>query len=143
MAIKVSCSECGESFSVRDEAAGKRVKCRACGTAISVPVSRKKRDDMDPWEQSTPALPPARMSSPRGGTRAASPKRKSLPGWAWALIIAGGSVFLCCGGGVLAFRGLMRTAENKIAEIEKTAQVPGLPAANSTTDANSKPTQVP
>ncbi len=36
MPIKVDCS-CGKSLKVRDEAAGKRVKCPGCGTLIEVP----------------------------------------------------------------------------------------------------------
>jgi hypothetical protein len=36
MSISFAC-ECGKSFSVRDEFAGKRTKCPACGSALTVP----------------------------------------------------------------------------------------------------------
>jgi hypothetical protein len=38
MSIKTSCT-CGFAFAIKDEFAGKRVKCPKCGTAISVPGS--------------------------------------------------------------------------------------------------------
>ncbi len=37
MSIKVSCDSCGKQLSVRDEAAGKRVKCPDCGGVVQIP----------------------------------------------------------------------------------------------------------
>ena len=45
MAIHVECEACGESLSLKEAAAGKRVKCR-CGAAISVP----QFDDVQPLD---------------------------------------------------------------------------------------------
>lgn len=57
MSIKVSCDSCGKDLKVRDEAAGKRVKCPDCGSVIRVPqaeapedaVDAESADDDDPW----------------------------------------------------------------------------------------------
>ena len=38
MAIKVTCS-CGKKLRAKDEAAGKRAKCPACGKIVVVPAS--------------------------------------------------------------------------------------------------------
>ncbi len=37
MSIRVSCNGCGKELKVRDEAAGKRVKCPDCGGVIAIP----------------------------------------------------------------------------------------------------------
>ncbi len=37
MSIKVSCDSCGKELKVRDEAAGKRVKCPDCGSVVQIP----------------------------------------------------------------------------------------------------------
>jgi DNA-directed RNA polymerase subunit RPC12/RpoP len=43
MTIRFSCSICAEEYRLKDEFAGKRVRCRLCGEKISVP--EPKRDD--------------------------------------------------------------------------------------------------
>ena len=40
--IKFSCTQCGNSYRVSDEYAGKRVKCKGCGTANTVPAAEKQ-----------------------------------------------------------------------------------------------------
>jgi hypothetical protein len=47
MPIKVSCVDCGETFSVKDELAGKRVKCRVCGVPVRVPDEASADADDD------------------------------------------------------------------------------------------------
>lgn len=42
MPVQIRCAECGSSFRVKDEMIGRRVKCRSCGSPIS--VSRDERD---------------------------------------------------------------------------------------------------
>ena len=37
MSIRVSCDSCGKQLKVRDEAAGKRVKCPDCGSVVQIP----------------------------------------------------------------------------------------------------------
>ncbi len=38
MAIEVTCPACGRQYNVKDEAAGKKFKCKDCGEAVSVPA---------------------------------------------------------------------------------------------------------
>jgi hypothetical protein len=38
MPITVSCQGCGKAYSVPDERAGQRFKCKSCGTVVSVPA---------------------------------------------------------------------------------------------------------
>jgi hypothetical protein len=37
MAIAVTCQACGRQYNVKDEAAGKKFKCKDCGEVVSVP----------------------------------------------------------------------------------------------------------
>jgi hypothetical protein len=39
--IKFSCTQCGHSYRVSDEYAGKRVKCKNCATANTIPSPEK------------------------------------------------------------------------------------------------------
>jgi DNA-directed RNA polymerase subunit RPC12/RpoP len=41
MAIKVACA-CGKKLSVKDEHAGKRVKCPACGSVLVIPKRERR-----------------------------------------------------------------------------------------------------
>lgn len=43
MPIKVRCKECSTSFSVKDEAEGKRVRCKGCGAPVKVSAGKKKK----------------------------------------------------------------------------------------------------
>ncbi|KAA0138396.1 hypothetical protein FYZ48_12965 [Gimesia chilikensis] len=43
MPIKVHCKECDTTFSVKDEAAGKRVRCKGCGSPVKVPSGEKRK----------------------------------------------------------------------------------------------------
>ena len=40
MSIKVECDSCFSEFSIKDDAAGRTIKCRECGESIKVPVRR-------------------------------------------------------------------------------------------------------
>ena len=42
MSIEFSCAECDRTIKVKDELAGRRVKCPGCATAITVPVSEEE-----------------------------------------------------------------------------------------------------
>ncbi|MBC7815372.1 MAG: hypothetical protein IAG10_00570 [Planctomycetaceae bacterium] len=37
MSIRISCDSCGKQLKVRDEAAGRRVKCPDCGSVVQIP----------------------------------------------------------------------------------------------------------
>ncbi|MCA9003899.1 MAG: hypothetical protein KDA70_01405 [Planctomycetaceae bacterium] len=43
MPIKVRCKECNTSFSVRDEAEGKRVRCKECGAPVKVTAAKQSK----------------------------------------------------------------------------------------------------
>tara|TARA_R110002111_G_scaffold256979_2_gene324549 strand:- start:21987 stop:23717 length:1731 start_codon:yes stop_codon:yes gene_type:complete len=43
MPIKVRCKECNTSFSVKDEAKGKRVRCKGCGAPVKVSAEQNKK----------------------------------------------------------------------------------------------------
>ena len=51
MSISFACTKCGKRYSVKDEFAGKKVKCAACGTSMTLPKLGEK-----------PAVPAAQKS---------------------------------------------------------------------------------
>lgn len=75
--IEFKCSECGENLRVRDEAAGKRGKCRQCGTILRVPHAAAPTP--------TPSPPPTGsahatgMDVPQQPSALAAELDKSLP----------------------------------------------------------------
>lgn len=75
MPIKVEC-DCGKKLSVKDELAGKRVKCPACQELLTIPKSAAEEDpaedDWDDGEADEPSSKRNRKS--RGGNAAASSK---------------------------------------------------------------------
>lgn len=62
MAISVQCGECFETIRVRDELAGKKVRCKSCGATIVVerPTSKKtaRRDDDEEFDDTPVAESP-------------------------------------------------------------------------------------
>jgi hypothetical protein len=58
MAIKVACTACGKRISAKDDLAGGRTKCPACGEAIEVP-SRVSAAPNRRSIPTSPTLPPA------------------------------------------------------------------------------------
>ena len=47
MAIRLECGGCGKSYKLRDEVAGKRIKCKECGNPIAVPMNQDVDADDD------------------------------------------------------------------------------------------------
>jgi DNA-directed RNA polymerase subunit RPC12/RpoP len=43
--IEIKCLQCGKSFKVKGEFAGKKGKCPVCGKVISIPDPSKKNED--------------------------------------------------------------------------------------------------
>jgi hypothetical protein len=72
MAISFECS-CGKQFTVKEEFAGKRTKCPACGAALTVPASSSSAEDeafrlLQASDESDVSDEPSRPSRPdRGG----------------------------------------------------------------------------
>ena len=114
MAIKIKCRKCEAKFSVKDAAAGRRVKCRECGAPIKVPVPKTDEDELldfdaaaygddpsgdDPYgdDVSTATQPlPRRRRKTSGNKRSASSGGKKSSGSNRGLIIG-----LSAGGGLL------------------------------------------
>ena len=101
MEIRCHCTACGAVFRVRDEFAGKRIKCAKCRAVIGVPP-------LPPATKLPPGAPPAQeevlaglvglnsMGSPRAATAVGSKRArigKKSRGWqGWHIAIAVGGV---------------------------------------------------
>lgn len=48
MAINASCPQCGKTYQVKDDFAGKKFRCKACEGVVSVPAA--KAASGDPWD---------------------------------------------------------------------------------------------
>jgi predicted Zn finger-like uncharacterized protein len=85
MAINVSCPACGRQYSVKDDAAGKRFKCKDCETIIDVPESGDEfgaEDYGETYGGDVGASPvPARRKSSggRSGSSSAAAQQTMLP----------------------------------------------------------------
>ena len=89
MAISVACPACGRQYSVKDDAAGKRFKCKDCEAVIDVPLAAGDdfgADDYgDPYGGDLGAPPAAslpsrrRSSAGRSASAAAAAERTKLP----------------------------------------------------------------
>jgi hypothetical protein len=55
MSIQTLCVHCGKQFQIKDEFAGKRLKC-SCGAVLSVPAPEPRRRVAEPRPASEPAL---------------------------------------------------------------------------------------
>ncbi len=49
MPISASCPQCGKTYQVKDDFAGKKFRCKACQGVVSVPASQAASGD--PWDQ--------------------------------------------------------------------------------------------
>lgn len=98
MPISIRCTGCEKNLKVKDEVAGKRIKCPSCGLTIPIPAESPSPP--------TKATTPMAGKSPPNVKRAASPATRPLasPKKAvrWTLYAGGVVVVLCLGVG-LAF----------------------------------------
>ncbi|MBY0228146.1 MAG: hypothetical protein K2W96_02580 [Gemmataceae bacterium] len=62
MSIEFSCPECDRSLKVKDELAGRRVKCPGCQSALTVPA---EEEDEAPPPKKKPAVKPAPSRRPK------------------------------------------------------------------------------
>jgi hypothetical protein len=97
MAISVSCPSCARQYSVKDEAAGKKFRCKDCGAVVQVPdggggggdeaFSDDYGDPYNPYADDEmagggAAPPPMATRRPKrrsGASRAAAAERTKLP----------------------------------------------------------------
>jgi hypothetical protein len=68
MTIAIAC-DCGRSLRLKDELAGRKVRCPDCSTAITVPTPRKRRDveeeEEDGYRRADDRDEPVRRRRPR------------------------------------------------------------------------------
>ena len=159
MSLSVACPDCDKSLKVKDELAGKKIRCPACSSVIAIPKPASDDDELvDDWEEPAPAKrkrraaedddfeddEPVARSRPRtskpvkkkgGRSKAKGPNVLLLVG-----VIGGGLMALLVVGGVLlAAVNQARIAASRAAENWTTfrhplgiAQVdmPGMPTFN-------------
>lgn len=100
MPIAFACPGCAKSFRVADELAGRRSKCPACGTSLTVPAGAEAFAAAP-----TPSAPPPTMAEnnfENYGASGASKPRKKAGNLKWIAILG---VVLLGGGTVLAVGG--------------------------------------
>ena len=80
MAIKIKCRKCEAKFSVKDAAAGRRVKCRECGAPIKVPVPKTEEEELLDFDTAAygddPSGDEPPGNEPSGGTQPLPRRRK-------------------------------------------------------------------
>src|SRR5712691_3845692 len=105
MSISVRC-QCGKKYSVSDDKAGKRIRCRACDQVIEVPDDRWGDDDEVYAEDAAEADEFDQTSRRRSRPSRSRPPRRQPSNNALPLIIAGAVVggLLVLGVAVFAFR---------------------------------------
>ena len=84
MAINIKCRKCEAKFSIKDAAAGRRVKCRRCGAAIKVPVPRTDEEQLLDFDADAYGDEPSgdhsygEAAAPETNVSAVSPLRKII-----------------------------------------------------------------
>src|SRR5438876_539738 len=75
MPITFSC-DCGKAFSVKDEFAGKRTRCPACGVALAVPAAAatEAASDVELVDEDSPLAKPAPVRVRAVGVAEAEPE---------------------------------------------------------------------
>jgi hypothetical protein len=108
MKITFPCTQCGHQYKVDGELAGKRIKCKRCGTVVSVPVPRRRRQPPSPAPESNEADPygfmdeepeaaPAELPRIQGGRSSA--KKQSNHGL-WVVLGGAGLALVVVVGGL-------------------------------------------
>ncbi len=110
MGIDYICPMCGKRYDLAENLAGKRARCKPCGSEFRVPVPASgpySRDDFDPYaiveepprpsrsEEDDDFAPPPRRLPRKKKTRPAQRERnEGLLGWGIWLMILGGGAFV-------------------------------------------------
>jgi DNA-directed RNA polymerase subunit M/transcription elongation factor TFIIS len=82
MAIKIACPECGKKLTFADDAAGTKVRCKACDHRFKVRDPDRDDDEDDQ---------PAAKTKKRGSKKSSA--KSGVPIWVWA-VIGGGAAAL-------------------------------------------------
>jgi predicted Zn finger-like uncharacterized protein len=110
MAIKTNCPHCDQAYTLVDEQAGKKIRCKACTTVFEVPAADERRLDAprrgrpDDFDDRDEEYRPRR----RG-------RRAGVPVWVW-LLIGGGVLLVLMIVGVVVVLFATGTLGNKITE---------------------------
>lgn len=128
MPITLSCG-CGKRLAVKDELAGKKIKCPGCQAVVRVPaapgadaggapplrpVRAAAAEDDDALPAATVARKPARVSAGQGPARGERETRRGKPGSKKMLFVVLGGVALlvvCSVGAFFLFRGFSAPAD--------------------------------
>src|SRR3954447_22262010 len=92
MPISFSCPKCGHSFKVSESQAGKRGKCKQCGTMVTVPAAAPAAAPADLYgldEAAAEAPVSALPRLGRGGRGAAAVRGASQGRSIWPFALAG------------------------------------------------------
>ncbi|QDT47771.1 hypothetical protein Pan258_18080 [Symmachiella dynata] len=122
MTIQVSCNNCGKTYNVSDNIAGRQIRCKECETIIYVPAEEPIEavevwDDDDEFGEHA-ALPPRRRR-PSGPAYEDQSPRQGLSGTQIVLMVVGAGfllLLLACGG--VAYMVIER-AQEVIAEVQE------------------------
>lgn len=110
MAISVECPACGQTYRLKDEMAGRKIRCKGCQTPIEVPLAESDEE----WgDASWPAT-----GSGRGG---ASRKTKAVPkksGNGKSVLVAIGAVagLVLIGAAVRGLLKFLPSGDNQLAD---------------------------
>lgn len=87
MPIEVTCPSCDKKYKVKDDAAGKKIRCKNCETVIKIPLV-EQAEEQDPWdsvdereqeEEPEPPPPPRRSSTSKSAKRSRKSSSAGLP----------------------------------------------------------------
>lgn len=123
MAIPVECSACGQSYRLKAEMAGRRIRCKACQTPIEVPLAESEEE----WgEASWPATGPA-----RGGTsrKAKAVQKKSGSNKSLVVVIGSGAGLVLLVALVWGLLKFLPSGDKQLADGTPAAPASAAPAA--------------
>jgi hypothetical protein len=108
MAIALTCAECERDLRVKDELAGRKIKCPECGGVIAVPAGRRTSAVAAGAPAKSPK-PPPEYDDDEDRPRKKKKKKKSNKGLLIGLIIGG---VLLLGGGIVLIIVLTRGGDD-------------------------------
>lgn len=82
MPISVACGDCGKRYSIKDELAGKKFRCKGCEAIVEVPSADEPDDeyeDADGDAEDYDDAPPRRRKSVRASRPRRRPRGESMP----------------------------------------------------------------
>lgn len=109
MTIQVTCESCSRAYGVKDQYAGRRIKCPDCGSPVQIPERNVRPpveenifgDDEFGFAAAPPPQRPARSPSAKSRSPAKSGPSIPVVGVVIAAVVGGLALLLC--GGVIVF----------------------------------------